>query len=375
MTGRLPFIWVTFLAVILAGCWDARLLKEHSLVLSIGYDLGTDETIIKTVTFPKESSGNPKQNSPATQSNVITTTGDTVKDAEHQLDRLIPEKFDRSKAKVILLGENLATNGIYSTLDSIYRDLRGPLNASVAVVKGTAKDALNIKENYSRPVSDFYSELLTSAGGSGLTKNENVQSICPIMLSDLKDIAVPYIRVTEDSNMAIVDGMALFSGDKMTGKLNIKESSMLLILTDNTPKGTKMNLKVSNDKEKHDKNFVDFVIRKTKRKLNVYTDNDEIKAKIDLTLQVEIDEYSTDQLHNEKKAKALSKEIEKKLNEIAVKTIASIQEANNDSLGLGEKVKAYHHSIWEKIDWGESYPEVPIETTFNVEIVRHGILN
>lgn len=60
---------------------------------------------------------------------------------------------------------------------------------------------------------------------------------------------------------------------------------------------------------------------------------------------------------------------------MAKKTLAKMQEANNDSLGLGERVKAYHHSTWKKTDWKEVYPEIPIEARFNVEIVRHGIIN
>ncbi|GIN90197.1 hypothetical protein J22TS1_12480 [Siminovitchia terrae] len=82
MIYRLTFIWAAILSIILAGCWDQRLLKEHSLVLSIGYDRGNDEKLIKTVTFPKNNNDSSQQSAPVNKSKVLSMTGDTVKDAE-----------------------------------------------------------------------------------------------------------------------------------------------------------------------------------------------------------------------------------------------------------------------------------------------------
>ncbi|RWR11646.1 Ger(x)C family spore germination protein [Siminovitchia fortis] len=375
MIHRLTFIWAAILAIILAGCWDQRLLKDHSLVLAIGYDKGNDEKLIKTVTLPKNNSGVSQQNTTSNESKVLSTTGDTVKDAENKMDQSISEKFDRSKTKVILLGERMASQGIFSTLDSIYRDLRGPLIAKMAVFDGKAKDALSVKTDDSMLVSDVYSELLDSAEEQGITKNENVQTACPIILSKGKDLVLPYISLQREKNVPKVEGLALFNGDRVTGKLNIKETSMFLILSDQNTKGIILNLKVRNDQKKHDKNFVNIAVRHNKRKVKVNANKGHIDAKVNVHLEVEVDEYPIDHLNKEKEVKALAKRIENRLNKLAKKTLAKIQEANNDSLGLGERVKAYHHSTWEKTDWKEVYPEIPIEARFNVEIVRHGIIN
>lgn len=374
MINRLPFIWAAILAIILAGCWDQRLLKEHSLVLSIGYDQTNDEKILKTVTFPKNKNGEGQQNTSLNESKVLSTTGDTVKDAENRIDQSIPEKFDRSKAKVIFFGEQLASQGIFSILDSIYRDLRGPLNANMAIFNGKAKDALSVKTGGSMLVSDVYSELLDSAEEAGITKNENVQTACPIILSEGKDLVLPYVDL-KDGKKIRVKGLALFDGDQLTGHLNTKETSMFLILSDQNSKGATLNLKVRNDQKRHEKNFVNIAIRDVKRKVKINVKNGHIGAKVHVDFKVEIDEYPLDHLNNEKKVKALSNNIENQLNKLAKKTLAKMQEANNDSLGLGEKVKAYHHSTWKKIDWNKEYPEVPIETTFHVDIIRHGIIN
>ncbi|GIN94292.1 germination protein KC [Siminovitchia terrae] len=374
MIYRLTFIWAAILSIILAGCWDQRLLKEHSLVLSIGYDRGNDEKLIKTVTFPKNNNDSSQQSAPVNKSKVLSMTGDTVKDAEKKMDQSIPQKFDRSKAKVILLGKRLASQGIFPTLDSIYRDLRGPLNATLAIFDGNAKGGLSVKTGDSMLVSDVYSELLDSAEKGGITKNENVQTACPIILSKGKDLVLPYVGLKDEKEVR-VKGLALFNGDRLTGQLNIEETTMFLILSDQKTKGATLNFKVRNDQKKHDKNFVNIAVRKDKRKVNINANKGIIAAKVIVDLEVEVDEYALDHLNKEKEVKALAKRLESRLNKLAKKTLTKMQEANNDSLGLGERVKAYHHSTWKKIDWKKIYPEIPIDATFNVKIDRHGIIN
>lgn len=375
MKKRTVLLQCLILILLLSSCWDQRLLKDHKLILSIGYDLGKEDEIIKSVTFPQEVIGDPQQIASSEKSEVITTIGDTVKDAENKMDQYIPNKFDRSKAEVILFGKKLAKEGIYSTLDSLYRDLRGPLNASLAIIDGTAEEALNVKQTYNLLTSGFYSKLIRSADESGIIKSENIQTISPNILSEGEDICLPYIIMKKGGDIVEIKGLALFSDDVMTGTLDLEESSMLLILTNQAPKRTKINLQVTENKKENDKNFVDISIRKLKRKVNITTDNDDVKAEIKIKINVEIDEYSEDHLESDLKAKKLTKQIEERLTELASNTIEKIQKANNDSLKIGQKVKAHHYSTWEKIDWKEVYPDIPIDVNFDIKIIRHGIIN
>src|SRR5690625_542902 len=140
------YLIMIILLLILAGCWDKRYLKEHSLILAIGYDLNDDGRISKTVSFPKEITGsdgqsdNPKESENETE--ALTTTGNTIGDSDIELDRFLSQKFDRSKARVLLIGKKLAEHGIFPSLDSMYRDPRGPLGASVAIVSDRAESGL-----------------------------------------------------------------------------------------------------------------------------------------------------------------------------------------------------------------------------------------
>src|SRR5690625_4959517 len=141
-------IFVLLSCIILTGCWDKRLLKEHSLILAVGYDLNDDNTISKTVAFPQEKANSESQSEdkPNGKTETLTSTGNTVGDSDIKLEQVVSQKFDRSKARILLIGGKLAKKGIFPTLDTMYRDPRGPLGASVAIVSDRAEDGLNIKE-------------------------------------------------------------------------------------------------------------------------------------------------------------------------------------------------------------------------------------
>ncbi|HBZ10568.1 MAG TPA: Ger(x)C family spore germination protein [Bacillus bacterium] len=375
MNHRAFLIWIASMSIVLSGCWDQRLLKDHSLVLALGYDREEGERVLNTVAFPITKPGT-EQMGLSSESKVISSHGETVRDAEVHMDKIIPEKFDMSKTKVILFGEELASQGIFPVLDSTYRDLRGPLNAHLAIIGGRARDALTVKEDGSILISEFFSELLQSAGKGGITKNENVQDICPVILSEGKDIVLPYIGVSNEKEEAVkVEGLALFNDDKFTGRLGLQETGMLLILLNERAKALSLNLKVKDHKENHDKKFVNVVVRKIHRKIKIEADHHKIKTVIDVKLKLGIDEYAANKLSNEKEVKALSKKVEKVLNGLAKETIQKMQNANNDALGIGERVKAHHNSSWKKRDWKKVYPELPIHTKFDVEIIHHGIIN
>lgn len=373
MTRQKICVLIIISTLLLVSCWDQRLLKEHKLILAIGYDLGKDGHIKKTVSFPNEMVGDPQQISSTEKSEVLTTTGDTVKDAENKMEQYISGQFDRSKSKVIFLGEKLAKKGVYSTLNSLYRDLRGPLNASVAVINGDAAEALNIKGTHSLLTSDFYFRLIESADKSGIILKKTIQSASPVILTEGEDLILPYIKVSDKGKTAKIQGTALFSGDKLTGKLNLKETAMLLILLKQAPKRTKINLQIVSDKKKHDQNYVDFSIHRIKRKINITTNENNVKVDINIPLEIVIDEYSNKSLGSEQHGISLENKIADELDSLASKTIKKIQKANNDSLKIGQQVRAYHSNTWSNIDWKDVYPDIPINVTFDVELIRHGI--
>src|SRR5699024_11803908 len=127
-------------------------------------------------------------------------------------------------------------------------------------------------------VNDIYAELIKSADSAGITKNENVQMACPAILSTGKDIVLPYIGLDENTNKASIKGVALFFNDKMTGTLNVHETTMFLVLFDQLAKYTELNFQVNENKDDPNKEFVNFNVRKNKRKIDIETTDDTVRT-------------------------------------------------------------------------------------------------
>ncbi|MBS4195434.1 Ger(x)C family spore germination protein [Lederbergia citri] len=374
MNHRFLLIWIIIFTTILAGCWDQRLLKDNSLILAIGYDQMGGK-IMATIAHPLASAGGPNQSAPPRETEVLSSSGDTARDAEVHMERKVPEKFDISKVKVLLIGKGLASRGIFPILDSTYRDLRGPLNAKIAITKQNANDALSLNVRESMTISDYYSELLHTSEQGGITKNENVQAIFPIILSEGKDFVVPYLTIVKEEEKAKVIGLAMFDDDKFSGTLGLKESSMFLILSENKKKNLPLNFKISNSEKREDDNFVSIQVLGIKRKIKINTQDGKITANVKVKVKLAIEEYSKDHLFEKKEIDELNKKIGKRLNKLADSTMNKMQKANCDALGIGQRVKAHHLETWKRLDWKKIYPELPVEVDFDSEIIQHGIIN
>ncbi|SFC76615.1 hypothetical protein SAMN05443252_10649 [Bacillus sp. OV322] len=72
------------------------------------------------------------------------------------MDRIVVQAYNASKVKVFLYGAALAKENIYNSMDVIYRDPKGSLNALVAVINGRALDALNLKQGIGQKLHAFH---------------------------------------------------------------------------------------------------------------------------------------------------------------------------------------------------------------------------
>src|SRR5699024_3173574 len=167
----------------------------------------------------------------------------------------------------------------------------------------------------------------------------------------------------------------LFFNDKMTGTLNVHETTMFLVLSDQLAKYTELNFQVNENKDDPNKEFVNFNVRKNKRKIDIETTDDTVRANIDITLDLEINEFADDNLNSHEKATKLEKKIESHLTDLSQIIISKLQKANSDALGIDERANAYPHDTREDIEWTDTYPDIDMDVPVHVNLIRHGIIN
>ncbi|WP_232697098.1 Ger(x)C family spore germination protein [Brevibacillus daliensis] len=358
-----------FIAMLLSGCWDQQLLKDDRIVYIVGFDLGSDGKL-QTTTAILDVSGSQKGMKPFSE--IHTVSGYTSRHNREIMDLEVPGRVSASKVLVILFGEALARKHIYPVLDVFYRDPRSALNAKVAVIEGTTRDAITMKLTGTKLISEHYNKLIKSAEKATNVPNVNIQFICSPLLDQGDDFAVPYIKIAKTPS---INGIALFNGDKMTGTLSREESMLYLLMADKLSKTASFTFEVNKEGKQNPEKYISIDVQSIKRKLKVNVQgNRKIQVPLDLNLKVNAIEYPKNHLTKQildRLNKKLSKELTRKAQVVTQK----MQKANHDGFGIGRRIMAYYPNTWKNLNWKEDYRKVEFVPKVTVEIVTHGIMN
>ncbi|MBN3554924.1 Ger(x)C family spore germination protein [Fictibacillus nanhaiensis] len=361
---------------LLSGCWDQTQLNETKLVRAAGFDYIKNGKIKNTASVPQsintEAGGVGQVNN-----QVFYAVGNTARQSRIKLDRKISEQVDASKNLIVILGENAAEHDIYHILDVFYRDPKSALNARIAVAKGKASDVISSKFEETETtvgIGQYLNESVRSAEKASIVPTENIQTICPVMFDPGQDFGLPYL--VPEKNDVSVNGIAIFHGYKMVGKIYGAQGVMYTLLT-----GKQKHLSMSLTKKITDKhkdrilNYVSIKVKKNKRTFNVnVSPDDKISAHIKLDMKVVITEYPRDNLTTKKKIQNIEKALSKRLTKDANTILHDLQDMNSDAFGVGRKLIAFHNPTWKKLDWNKEYPNIDYTASVNVKVIGHGII-
>lgn len=358
----------------LAGCWDERLLKDANLIMMATLDESTDGKIETTVSVPKAKAGQAEAQDII--AHIESAVGNTVRNSRNNLDKKMSQNLDSSKNEVLLLGEELVKEEIYSILDVFYRDSRSALNTKVAITEGSAKDFINLKIEGQPLISRYFLELIKSAESNTLVPESNLQLLCSLIFDKGQDFALPYLRLSEDEKSAEVVGLIMFHEEQQRGMLTSEEGMMFLLLSDQKGDIDQITENVGSGSGSNRKDYVTIDIKKATRKLDIQTEGEKgIQVNLTLDLEVNVIEYPEDKLHEKSTIENLNQKLSEILTKRAEETVSKMQESNSDLLGIGRRLIAYHPKEWEKIDWKIEYPKIEMKTKVNVKVESHGIIN
>ncbi|MFC7320097.1 Ger(x)C family spore germination protein [Halobacillus campisalis] len=359
--------------VILTGCWDQNQFKNIKLTLTIGYDKAEEGKIYETVSIPtvKGSEGVVEETV-----QVLSSDARTPLDARDKIDQMISQSFNPSKVEVVLIGEELAKSDIYPLLDNFYRNPSSNLNAQLAIVEGTAKEAINFRSTGDTKISEYIGGLLKAATSSTHAHGHNMQMLWGEMIEEGEDFALPLLKVDEESNVIKFDGLGLMHEDYYTGiKIPPEQSTLLLLMQGNKGNVARMTRKVRDDQPTPILEYITFQVMDFDRKLKIRPEGDEVNVDMTLNLNVTVTEYPHDHLVDEKIIEKLNKDLSNVLTEEASEVFNITKEGNSDVFSIGRMLKAYHPEVWKEMDWAEDYKDVTFNPKVNVTIQNHGIIN
>lgn len=351
----------------MTGCWDQHQLVDKTIVNGISFDL-TDEgrILLKARNINIKSKGGGQFE---IEDELVSAERPTMVGLSMDIDSKSAGRVDYSQTHLLLIGDELAKQGIHQTLDSFYRGKDSNIAAKIAITKGKAHDVLSTEKDKS-PIAFFILQMIEGAEETTFLPEETIFNIWTKILTPGKDFILPYLEKTESDKIAIA-GVALLNGDKFSGiTLSKEQSTLLLLLLDRFKKTNFMSLILNPTSEDRS---IAFSTRKIKRDMEITVDktSGDITCTIDISIQVEVNSYPQN-LKEDLNTKKLNKEISAGLTKQAKEITAILLEANSDVFGIEMEIAKRHPDVWKKMNWDEDYKNTKIEPKVNVEIIKTG---
>ncbi|AMO85251.1 Spore germination protein B3 precursor [Solibacillus isronensis B3W22] len=375
---------------ILTGCWDKRELNELAITLALGIDKveGEDEyEVTAQVVVP--SAVSMKDGTGGTAVTLFTENGETVYEALRRMTKVSPRKIYPGHLQMLIIGEELAKEGIGESLDLLARDWELRPDFYVVVAKDvTAREILNVTTDLeSIPASKMFAGLKVSekawAGTYGVTLDELIVDLISegkeavltgIQLAGNKQIGSTQQNIESISKPAQIkyDNLAVFKEDRLMGWLTEQDSRGYSGITNSVkstvtsiscPNEGKSTIEVTNFHSKIEGNIVH-----GKPEVNIHTKAEgnvgEVRCKIDLK--------------NPESIQELEKIYEKEATRIINETIDVLQEKyQSDIFGFGEAIHRSNPEEWNKIkeNWDEEFSDLTVNVKVDMKIRLTGTVN
>ena len=382
---KVSFILLLSVLLLLGGCWNKRELNELAIVTAVGVDKSDEQFEISVqIVNPSQVASNKAS---GIQVPVFTyhAKGKSLFDAIRKLTALTPRKPYYAHAQIIIIGEEMAEEGMNSILDLFQRDPEGRSDFNFIVSHdSTAQEILSVLTPLEDvPASKMFKSLKVSEAVWGTTESVILDDLIQSLGSIDHSAVLPSIHIYGDadagdfsSNIEKIDspaqlkygGLAIFKNYKLIGYLTEQESRDYNFLNNNIkstfeiiacPEEGKISTEIINSSTKMTGHFQNDV-PSISIKLDIEQNVAEISCPLDLTKSKTID--------------ALNKETSRQIKERLERTLQTIQQTYQaDLLKFSNVLHREDYQAWNRIkkNWLTLYPD--LEVQIEVDVHTKGI--
>lgn len=365
------FFLISFLILILVGCAEQKLLEQVGMSTLLGYDLSDDNQLLLSAVI--------REVNPEYQSNVqvITAKNKTSRGALSDINRKTSKKVMTGQMRVVLFGEELASEGIGHYIDTLSKNSETSGNLLIAIVEGETNSLLEYDFQNIEDVGSHIFKLLEHNIKNEQMISSTLHEVARDYYSIGRDIAIPILK-REDETIEI-SGVALFNAGKMVGKLPA-EDSFYVKLSRELYESALFETTIPRDslpasQTTHSDQNVPIVLDtiNTEKKVKLidpgtpeYTVEIEVFGRL-LEIEAEMN------LDKQKNVKLLEEEIGKSISKDLEKVLVICQEVNSDVFGLGEYYRSsVRNSKLTNENWKKLYPQAKVNIKVNFKILRSG---
>lgn len=371
MKKTFVFILLVIVTVSSTGCWDQKIYEQSGFVLQVGFEPSSSNSILMSFVLPilditaKE------------RTELIYADANLLREFREIARHTAAKVTEGGKIRQVLISDSLAIKGIHDLFEVIEREASDPSTAFVVITEGSPKALLEALQTFGDkpPTSVYIHDLISNNIRLSYSTETRIFQFSTLYFSPGIDPVAPIIKLQHDKGKGVeLIGSALFAGDKMVGKIDIKQTSLLLAMMGKMKKGEYISKILPEKESKNGRNGCAITINKAKRKLTVDIKNDKPVVDIDLNLKTNIGEYKWNKVYNKKIEQSIEETLSKDIKDVCEKVLKYTQEVGSDPLGIGDIVRARYNDYWENVNWESVYKNIAFNVKVNIDIKNHGVI-
>ena len=382
---KIKFLMLLLPIFLFTGCFNYRELNEIAIASAIGLDKTGDGYVVTIQVMNTKKASETGTSNEQLKFITFTTSGVTLQDAIRKSILDSSRRIYPNHVQTLIIGEDLAKNGISDVLDMFFRGVEFRKQTPVLIAKNsTAEEVLNVVT----PLESLNSKnirdgLSVDSKYLGIGDNISFEDLVGTFLDSNKEIILPSVSIngtksdgekienieTADPSVRLIESsLAVFKGDHLIGFLDNKQSIDLNFVL-NKINNTILTYECGDNKYlsseiMSNKTSIEFSESPLKAhiKINGILNINEITCDIDLEDPVVIDEIEAD--------------LEEELKNDVYNTIKYIiEEYNSDVFGFRDFLYKNKTKYYKEIkdDWYDSiFPNMDIDVDVNFNLTGKG---
>jgi spore germination protein KC len=388
MNKKFSFTIIIIICFFLTGCWNSREIDKLAIARGIGIDKNKNGYRI-TMQILNSSKLKAKQKSQEASVITFREDGQDIFESIRRMTRISPRRVYLAHIGVVIIGEELAREGISQILDFLARDHEFRTDYYILIAKNTtAEEVLNVLTPLEEiPANKIYSALETSEKAWAPSKGIRILSLINSIVADGKETVLSGVQILgnkEDGNntkglskpnadtLLQITPFSVFKKDKLVGWLNENESKGLNYILGDVKNSVGF-VSLGQDK----RIGLEILSAKSEIKANFENNKPKIEIKIKVESNISEVQFNFDDSKKENIDKVAKLSVEK-VKSFCEAVIQKAQEDfNSDIFGFGEVIRRANHKLWKNLkdNWQEEFKNLSVEVDVDCHIIHSGTLN
>ena len=370
----LPIVISLFIATITSGCWNRRELDSFAIVMGVGVDLSQDGNeynaavqILKT-SAPKESTTQDSQGDNAYM--IVQNRGETLFETLRGFTHIISRQLYMAHNRVIVIGREMAEQGVRGILDLAVRDQEARLTVLLVVADGKAEDVMRVKPKIETTTATEILNLLKKGDANAEVVRVRIfDFLCGQIIENESSIA-PIIRIrnTNEGKELYASGTAVFKEDKLVGELSEQQTKGYLFVAGKVKSGTVI-VQLPEGK-------VIYELMGASRKVaSVFLEDGRAAVRLKINVKARMGEQTgTENFATPEKLELLQQKLGDSIKDDVMNTIKKAQGMGTDFFCYGELFHREHPEKWEEMknNWEALFKKLIVEVEVDAKVVGYG---